>query len=405
LQKKLNIEISLIEEKIAPYLEEAEKTQIPEAELEKIEQEGEPSAPIGAIDETLPDFTKLLLSLSIASIRSGGPLCIIVPKSEEKYEDLVSILCREVYREKVGGKPEPIIAGSIDELEYLFQPAVENQIVILELKDSKDKINHYLINKLRGFFSLNSGFLILVSEEKNLELNLKEEIPDIENKLVTLEPRKLSDLSKNRIFNIISGFKRTPQKEGGMIISYPLGSEFKKASEEFDGVIIRKYLNEYYRRAPEELKCVWNKLTASSATDEEEASDLHSALKAFIWSIKWEEGKRAIELEDEKKECDVRVGDEFYEVETFFGSGDFVSKLTEKMEKYTDGEKVYFVLRNLSIFLHLPELLIFKSTWQKKKKVGKLEIFGLDIKNEKLVPIEEFQKEFKEIESELRTKG
>ncbi|MCU4139895.1 MAG: hypothetical protein MW690_000785 [Methanophagales archaeon] len=54
---------------------------------------------------------------------------------------------------------------------------------------------------------------------------------------------------------------------------------------------LRKYLN--YEKAPLELKRDWDRLMACSPESEKEASEEHSAMKAFVWLYEWEKhGKR-----------------------------------------------------------------------------------------------------------------
>ena len=65
-----------------------------------------------------------------------------------------------------------------------------------------------------------------------------------------------------------------------------------------------------------------------------------------------------------------------------------------KAINYKEGEKIYFVLRNLDILQNLPLLSRFKEDW---KKAGyEIEFFGLELDNEKLVPLKEFRRCFQQ---------
>ncbi|MCU4139896.1 MAG: hypothetical protein MW690_000786 [Methanophagales archaeon] len=96
------------------------------------------------------------------------------------------------------------------------------------------------------------------------------------------------------------------------------------------------------------------------------------------------------ELETEDRGTDVRIGDKNYEVETLFGVGDVISKLTAKIKKYSKGEKVYFVFRNLDILRNLKSLSSFKKDWRKADY--DVECFGFDFAAGELVPLEAFER-------------
>ena len=320
------------------------------------------------------DFVELLFKKGAGKILSGDPLCIIVEDHREKYEYLIATICREFYREKRGGKPEPIFRDTIDELKMELEPKVSHQIVVVRKAEYSDKLKDILSE----FFSRDLGFLILVTDKPGeLENKIKKNIPTAEEYLVRIEPVELKD--KERILELAMGSKFKVPK-----ISF--GESFMKAVKEFNDYL-KNYLD--YNKAPDELKLRWHKLIAKSPEDLEEASYEHSAMKAFVWIYAWKKYNEVPELENERG-VDVAIRDENYEIETLYGCGDPIAKLTEKMEKFSKGEKVYFVLRNVSILMHLRELMSFKKSW---KKMGyDVEIFGIDFDNERLIPIEDFAK-------------
>ena len=98
---------------------------------------------------------------------------------------------------------------------------------------------------------------------------------------------------------------------------------------------------------------------AKSPEISEQASEEHSAIKSFVWQYLYRKYKRIPKLEDERS-VDVSIDNENYEIETFYGCGDPIAKLTEKMEKFTRSDKIFFVLRNISILMHLKELISLK---------------------------------------------
>lgn len=337
-----------------------------------------------------PDFLEMLLGRGGGVIHSGKPVCIIVPKSEQMHEDLVAILCRDAYREKMGGKPIPYYRRDIRKLKQELEPRVQREVVIVK---EADKCDEDLVEVLEEFFSLDMGFLILVSKDP---VELEEEIRKREKtaSIVKLEPLELSSAVRERILRIVRGFW-TEQRE---LRSF--GTEFKIAIDAFDTMLIQ--MCKEFRKAPEELKNQWNLLWVKSRDEEEDASDLHAAMKWFVWVSKWKEHDRKIipklEYDIEGKAPDVSVNGENYEVETLFRAGDPMGRLTGKISNYPS-DKIGFVLKNSTILRHLQNLQEFREHWQKRYKG--LEIYGIDIPKRKLLPLSRFIDEFKIIRREL----
>jgi len=178
-----------------------------------------------------------------------------------------------------------------------------------------------------------------------------------------------------------------------------LGEDFLRANNLF-----REGLEECYERMPKKLRKAENKLWwASAEKPEEEASPLHAYMKAFIWQYLWGKYKKKLvpEIEKEygKKNPDVSIigrgVEEFYEAETGYGTGELRAKLTEKVRKYNPHDNLNIIIPNLTILSHLRKLLRFRRDWKEER--GKLEIYGLDLENGKLVPITRFAEKIKEI--------
>ena len=77
----------------------------------------------------LPNLFESLLGKGAGKITEGKPICIIVEKTDEKYEELIAILCRDIFREKLGGKPTPIYIETIKELRH--ELLVERNIMVV----------------------------------------------------------------------------------------------------------------------------------------------------------------------------------------------------------------------------------------------------------------------------------
>jgi len=334
----------------------------------------------------LPNFFELLLGKGAERISEGKPICIIVEETKEKYEELIAVLCRDIYREKIGGKPTPIYRETIKELRHEFEPRVGGEIVVVEnveknLKDS----SKYLSQILKGFFSIpNMGFLILVSNQPlKLADDIRKEVQP-EGIIVINPPAEIESI-KDEFLKVVKG-KNLPAP----VRSF--GEEFKRSVDVFDDELIKRYLDD--KKAPWELKQDRDRLIASSSNGEKKASPIHSAMKAFVWMYEWNKHEKRIIPELEKEEdnriVDVKIEDRNYEIETLFSVGDVEGELVKKIKNYSKGERVYFVLRNMDIIRNLSLFLSFRRDW---RKAGyKVEFFGLDLDKEELVPLEEFVK-------------
>ncbi len=318
------------------------------------------------------DFVEFILGKGSGKILSGKPLCIIVEKHPDKYEHIVEAICKEVYRERRGGYLQPIRVKTVDEIEFELKAEISDQIILVEQAKYSEILKKVLskLPKIRDSL----GFLILVTDKpEELEIMIRKNIPTAEEYLIRIEPTKLDENLKIRIVEFIKGQK--------LLKSYSFGEDFMKAVSEFEKVLL-KFLD--YNKAPNELKVMWHKLMAKSPESPEQASEEHSAMKSFVWQYLWKKYRKIPKLEDERG-VDVSIDNENYEIETLYGCGDPIAKLTEKMEKFTRNDKIFFVLRNISILMHLKELISFKKTWN---DLGyNVEIVGIDFERKDLITI------------------
>lgn len=320
------------------------------------------------------DFLENLLGDECANFVRGGKGCIIIP-SGYGLEDMVASICRDIYRERKGGLPTPYQKGKIEDLELEPEHPIEGGVAVIE----KASYSEDLIKLLKGFYSISHGYLILVSENPE---DLKEKIEE-ERTAAPLTYFGPSILSKET-----SSIEK-------------VGTYFKEQSENFDRRMINEYLN--YGRAPLELKYQWSELMSRRPIEEgdecEDASEIHSGMKGFLWIYEWRKSGIPPKLEYpiNKRSVDVHVKGKNYEVETFYGVGDPLAKLTHKIRDYPSSD-IRFVLKPTSILLHLRDLMSFKSHWRKRGK--NVEIFGIDVKKKDLVPIEEIVRKMRR---ELKT--
>ncbi len=321
------------------------------------------------------NFIEFLLGKGSNKILGGKPLCIIVERHPDKYEYVVATMCREVYREREGGYPQPIPVRVVEDVEFEFKAEISDQIIIVE----EAKYSEILKKVISKFPFSSLGFLILVTDKpEELEMEIRKNIPEAGEYILKIEPVKIDEELKIKMVELISGSK--------LVMSYSFGEDFMNATQRFNDKL-KEYLD--FSKAPKELRVMWHKLMAKSPDTSEQASDEHSAMKSFVWQYLWEKHKRIPRLEDEKG-VDVSISNEYYEIETFYGCGNPIAKLSEKMEKFTQNDNVFFVLRNMSILMHLKELISFKKTWKDLRY--NVEILGINFDKKSLIPIEEIKK-------------
>ena len=358
----------------------------------------------------VPDLMRLLLGEAGEVIAWDKPVCILVEKSPEELHRAIATVCRDLFRERVGGKPTPVWKENLGKLLEEWRPHVEGKVIVVE--DFKIKIDNNdeqrkLEEILKCFFSQDYGFLIIVTEDpKGLKRQLEILLPSVSNQIIVADCSKLVELKYRdphllkRLLRIISGNKLSVENVEVM----QLGEVIKTAIEYFDDYLIKEYLNpvkalrNYPELAEQWHKVLASRLDSSNETDEIKlASKVHSALKALIWIHEWRrnKGEAKIMLEECEEKCDVcvKIGgkcERFYEVETLFGVGDILYKLMEKMEKYKKRKdaEIIFAFRNIDILRHLRLLYLYKRFWNKKGY--RVEIVGFDLDKAKPIDFKEF---------------
>ncbi|MEM2083018.1 MAG: hypothetical protein QXV10_00715 [Nitrososphaerota archaeon] len=94
---------------------------------------------------------------------------------------------------------------------------------------------------------------------------------------------------------------------------------------------------------------------------------------------------------------DIKVGNEVYEVETLFGphAGEEPDlKINKTVNKYDKSSiaRINIIMDNFGFLLHIKDLLRKRSHFK-----DKVEFYTLDLKNKKLISIENFMEELKRL--------
>ena len=361
----------------------------------------------------IPDFMRLLLGEAMELIAQDKPICILVRKDPEEFHKAIATICRDLFRERVGGKPTPIWKHNLEKLLEEWRPIVEGKVVVIEnLGIDDENWRRKLEEMLKCFFSQDYGFLIIVTEDpKKLKYQLQISLPSISSQIVIADCSTLARLKHQkphlvgRLLKAISGNKL--RIENMEIV--PLGESIKAAVERFDDHLIKEYLDPIKAlKSYPELAEQWHKVLTSrldlsdKSAENKLASNIHSALKALISIYEWRKskGRATIVLEESAKECDVHVSigsgyKRYYEVETLFGIGHVLGKLMKKMEKYKEcrGRKdmeIVFAFRNIDILRHLQLLYHFRRFW--RKRGYQVEIIGFNLDKGEPIAFDDFLK-------------
>ncbi|MCU4139893.1 MAG: hypothetical protein MW690_000783 [Methanophagales archaeon] len=135
----LNSHVLLKKEVGREEREEREEVREKAEERAVTEETAEASAEAEAVEEhEITDFFEFLLGEGASKISAGKPICVIVERTKEKIEEVVAVLCREIYRERRGGKPTPIYKRTVEELRREWDALVERKLIIVERSERKE---------------------------------------------------------------------------------------------------------------------------------------------------------------------------------------------------------------------------------------------------------------------------
>ena len=379
----------------------------------------------GGIEEELFErFIKSSTGNFPKGISNKKPVLIILSKSDDDdYASSIQIICREIFHELVGGLPTSRIRskGKKDvkedwsaegKIEFIddsgtkhFKPTSSK---IKTINDIESEVKWDVVgDKLKEFYAQGFGFVIFQIPKKlvqDFKKKLEEVTGDLRPQIIELYPKGIyvTELKRD-ISSAFWGFvipKDGPRwKEGGTFDNFFTACE-----------------NEFYERlnkiGRDDIKVGKKKLSPSFLVNlAENEDDIHYWIKVFIVKylvekenyeremIKTEEDA-ALTINEKKVIPDIKVGDRLViEVETLYGTGlkyhEPLNKIrTETIKKYKDNEKdfdVWIVLKNLDLFFYYKDLKKLKKSAKEEWNVN-IEFFGLDLDEQKLVPLDDFKK-------------
>lgn len=365
------------------------------------------------VTEEIPEFLDLIFERDNGGkIDSGKPVVIFLDELEGN-NHIVALreICKRIYREKRGGKPEAKIISDPEELKKeLSWLKAEEKIFSVQL-DKKGwgeltkREEERIFNKMDQLFSQDVGFIVLnkifvsVPERHRIDI-------------VVLRPKELGVELTKRISEIAWGFVETEENDNFDYV-------FESARDKFEQTLrsIRKEGGGIYVDAtkqhegsePESDEHLWIKWFLMRYLTQKLIEDKQLPSKPDLLQIK-NRIRTEKETEDELDgiSADIKVGSEVYEVETLFAQdceGKIPrNKITHTIEKYEGRSvrKINIVLDNLTFIRYvriLKEIERNYVSWQKRNNT-RIEFFTLDLRNSALVSLQDMMGEIRNITEE-----
>lgn len=361
-----------------------------------------------SVDATeLPDPFELIFSSSGGVITVDKPLVIGLDDEEGTHIGVLRTLCKRIYREKKGGKPDPLIIRDLEELtggergkgEIRWLEA-EDQIFSMQLDAEEweelvtelDREWERIWNRIDQLFAQNFGVIIFNNPVQQIPT---EHLPTV----VHLEPRPLDpplqraiarlcwgfiDVGEAPNFNMVFSYAQDRSKQRLKEMGQAEGGIFRDATQEHDGPesdlhlqmkwFIVRYLTHQLRDQGVELE---------TPTQIEEV---------ILTEVPVTAGTRS-----DSPTADVKRGSDVFEIETLFAQdqegSDPRNKLRESFKKYenTTVDAVHIVLDNLTFYRHLQDIIQLKRNhrdWEDQHGI-EVRFETLDLQENDLIGIDE----------------
>lgn len=359
-------------------------------------------------EEILEFYNKTIFGLlSGAKVSLNRPVCIILSKPPNDYIESIALICRELYRIVKGGKPRPRWISNINLKEEIERDLeAEDKVFIIDLENEKGEsqiLNERLLSdRLRELFSQDYGFIIFNVNEKNV--NQVEQL--IMNIALTAKLIKISpfDIFNNTDIKVrlssISWGNVDISGEKGLLFDYIFKSAEKRFYERLENALsdipLRHIINEDPGAGAEHEAI---KIIVAEALAKElgarNRDQIISMIKEYIETEKDINGGRA-DIYDKKR-------GRYYEIETFYGVGDPISKLDKRtIYKYKERKitNVNIVLLGLHLLLYLKELWMLRRLY-KEEKIN-INFYIVDVERREIISFAKFLKILREFSLYLR---
>jgi hypothetical protein len=369
--------------------------------------------PGGNLSQDLPDIYDLLFQSSEESSSIREPICIVAEtRDSERYRQTLETLCREEFRQNVGGRPlaDLLTSGEADSVEAV---RVQNRVVsyddtesdffeFVSRLDDEQRITRELIEeegeadldrlhaRLDEFFTQSLGYLLLFVDETfagalHEHLTSTDEIR--ESVVVRqVRARELPDDVKRELVRLAWSFVPLEKNSRDLDTLFHTGEmEFKREIEPEQAVV-----EEITRR------------------HQGEESQLHYLLKCFVVDVQlreeslipsddpsWDKMQKRVQTETQpwaksKVQPDVYNPQtkEAFEIETLYGSDH--RKINRTIEKYqgVNVKRINVVIPNLTCLRNLQD--VHRKTREEFGGMfqNKVRFWTLDVANRELLPVE-----------------
>lgn len=382
-----------------------------ESEDEETETDGEDErVPEGQRAEGPPPLYEFLFDTGDGSLASREPICIVAAKSDDdRYQQTLETLCREQFRQHVGGKPladllapnesdsveatriqNRIVAYDDSESDFFeFKAKLGGQEITRELLEDEGECNlARLHSRIDEFFTANLGYLLLFVKDQYADVLYDHLIAadDIResNEIISLRLRRLPDDVKRELVRLAWGNVpiATDRRD--------LDTLFHTAEDRFgEDLEPRGEIEEITRHDQEEsvlhywVKCfvVDHLLSREGLKPVEEYSRPELKEKILTEEPPWRDS-------DFRPDIYVNRSQEAFEIETLYGTDH--KKINRTIDKYGGWpvKQINVVLPNLTCLRNLEAVL--RKTQEKPGEMFKNDVkfWTLDLGKRELLAVD-----------------
>lgn len=411
------MEVNLGAEDVSSDIEEdsrsASEIQTKEQNVEVADSKGggEEIAPQNQGARAPPPLYEFLFETSGGSITYRKPICIVAAKrDDDRYQKTLETLCREQFRQYVGGKPLADLLAA-NEANSVEKTRIQNRIVSHDDSDSDffkfqtkmgdSEITRELIeeegegdlarlrSRIDEFFTANLGYLLLFVEDRYADV-LYEHLVSVEdiresNAIILLQLRQLPDDVKRDIVSLAWGNVSLSTNRRD------LDSLFHNAEDRFSVELEpRGEIEEITRKDSEEsilhywVKCFVVDYLLSRENLKPLENYSRPKLKERILTEEppWDDS-------DLRPDICINRTKEVFEIETLYGTDH--KKINRTIDKYegTNVKQINVVLPNLTCLRNLEAVL--RKTQEERGEMfeNDVEFWTLDLENSELLSINE----------------
>jgi len=346
-------------------------------------------------------------------LSADRPVCVVVPKrAGDSWIYAVALICRELLRVAKGGRPEP---RWISELSEGLKQDVEERLwaegTVLVVNDPDGKLLplfskkvlsaeevygrlklEMLADRLSEVFSQGAGFIVLhVSEGAARELyeSLEKTLGSRGLPVVLHEPPELGQQAKQKLAEACWGFVEARGSTFDELFGSAERSFYAElAAQYYENVELAPFAGFYEGEGFEHrsLKLLALRALAAEAGARGKAQALELLGDGLVQAEKKLRGWR-VDAYARLPDRDVYV-----EVETLYGAGDPVAKLTRTLSKFvgslTRASEVRIVLLGLHALMYYDVLLRLREVYSKWLGVS-ADFYVPDVRRSRLVPLDE----------------